>query len=185
MTFQIQHSTIEFASGNIVDQDVDAIVNAANARLLAGSGVCGAIHRAAGPELVRACEKIGYCATGSAVMTPGFRLKARYVIHAVGPIYQGQPDAAELLAGAYRSSLELAVQQQLSSIAFPSISTGVYGYPLEQAAPIALQTMKTFLEAHKGRFLVRIMLFDPPTTAVYQQLAPALLHSENKGEKNL
>jgi O-acetyl-ADP-ribose deacetylase (regulator of RNase III) len=128
--------------GDLVQMDVDAIVNAANEQLAEGGGVCGAIFRAAGSaELQRACEAVRPCPTGQARITPGFRLKARHVIHAVGPVWHGGSQAeAQLLAGAYRSSLDLAKAHGLKSIAFPSISTGIFGYPFEPAAEIAVRT---------------------------------------------
>src|SRR5262245_38597996 len=138
MRFQVNQSTIELVQGNIVDQDVDAIVNAANSSLLGGGGVDGAIHRAAGPQLLAECRALGGCPTGEARITKGYRLAARHVIHTVGPVYHGRARDAELLASAYRSSLALAVQHGVATIAFPSISTGLYGYPLGEAAPIAL-----------------------------------------------
>src|SRR6185295_9995523 len=156
MRFKVNQSFIELIQGDIVDQDVDAIVNAANSSLLGGGGVDGAIHHAAGPELLAECRTLGRCPTGEARMTQGYRLKARYVIHAVGPVYRmagrmnwGDDDAAaanprpeaELLASAYRSSLQLASQHGIKTIAFPSLSTGAYSYPLDQAAPIALRTV--------------------------------------------
>src|SRR4051794_1941016 len=125
---------------------VDAIVNAANAELVPGGGVCGAIHRAAGPELAAACARVAPCPTGEARITPGFRLPSRYVIHAVGPVWRGggAGDAA-LLASAYRSSLALARDHGLESVAFPAISTGVYGYPLAEATEIAVRTVRDVL----------------------------------------
>ncbi len=130
---------------DITTLDVDAIVNAANTSLAPGGGVCGAIHRAAGPELARACAKLGHCATGDARLTPGFQLPARFVIHAVGPVWhgghRGEPD---LLASAYRCSLELARDHALTSIAFPAISTGIFGYPLRAATHIAVATVHAF-----------------------------------------
>ena len=133
---------IEIVEGDITTLDVDAIVNAANRALAPGGGVCGAIHRAAGPELAEACSKLGGCETGEAKITPGFNLKARYVIHAVGPVWGGgERGEDELLANCYRNSLKLLREQGLSSIAFPAISTGIYGFPPERAARIAVKTV--------------------------------------------
>jgi O-acetyl-ADP-ribose deacetylase (regulator of RNase III) len=130
---------------DITTLDVDAIVNAANSSLAPGGGVCGAIHRAAGPELARACAKLAPCDTGDARITPGFRLPARFVIHAVGPVWhgghRGEPDE---LAAAYRRSLELAREHALHSIAFPAISTGIFGYPLRAATHVAVATVRAF-----------------------------------------
>ena len=139
---------IDILYGDLTRQDVDAIVNAANQKMLGGGGVDGAIHRAAGPELLEACRAVPEvrpgvrCPTGQARITPGFRLTARHVIHTVGPVYGGRPRDAELLASAFRSSLLLAVEHALQSIAFPAISCGVYGYPLDEAALIAKQTVE-------------------------------------------
>lgn len=137
--------------GDITALDVDAIVNAANAALLPGGGVCGAIHRAAGPELARACAALGGCPTGDARITPGFRLRARHVIHAVGPVWAGGgAGEAALLAACYRRSLELAAGHGLAGVAFPAISTGIYGFPPERAAPVAVGTVAAFLEGRPG-----------------------------------
>jgi O-acetyl-ADP-ribose deacetylase (regulator of RNase III) len=137
---------IEIIEGDITRLDVDAIVNAANTTLAPGGGVCGAIHRAAGPELREACAELGSCDTGEAKITPGFRLSARYVIHTVGPVWDGgERGEARLLANCYRHSLALATQHNLRSIAFPAISTGIYGYPPERAARIAVRTVQAAL----------------------------------------
>jgi O-acetyl-ADP-ribose deacetylase (regulator of RNase III) len=136
---------IEVLQADITQLKVDAIVNAANQSLLGGGGVDGAIHRAAGPELLAACRPLGGCATGEARITPGFRLPAQWVIHTVGPVWHGgQHGEAQLLADCYRHSLELALQRGIGSIAFPAISTGVYGYPKAEAAAIAVRVMREF-----------------------------------------
>jgi len=178
MRFQVQNSVLELREGNIVDQDVDAIVNAANSALSGGGGVDGAIHRAAGPELLAECRSLGRCPTGEARITKGYWLKARHVIHAVGPVYRGQPEDAELLASTYRSSLQLASRHSVKTIAFPAISTGIYGYPLDQAAPIALRTIKGYLEQHSEIELVRLMIWDRPTRVAYERAARDLLGTQ-------
>jgi O-acetyl-ADP-ribose deacetylase (regulator of RNase III) len=162
---------IELVQGDITRQTTDAIVNAANTTLLGGGGVDGAIHRAGGPDILAACRKLGGCATGDAKLTPGGRLPARCVIHTVGPVYRdgrhGEPD---LLASAYRRSLEVAAGAELRSVAFPSISTGAYGYPVAEAAPIALRTVRRFDREHPGALdLIRFVLFSAPDLAVYQE----------------
>ncbi len=158
---------IEIVEGDITTLAVDAIVNAANPSLLGGGGVDGAIHRAAGPQLLEACRKLGGCPVGEARLTEGYQLPARYVIHAVGPIWRGgNADEDALLASAYRSSLALAVQHGLRSIAFPSISTGAYGFPLERAIPIALNTVQSFLETDQSLQRVILVCFG---RAAYEQ----------------
>ncbi len=163
---------LELIQGDIAAQTCAAVVTAANKELMGGGGVDGVIHRAAGPELLRAIRRIGGTPTGTAVITPAFGLEQRgvqYVIHAVGPIWRGGSSGeAELLAGAYRRSLELAVEHGCSCIAFPSISTGVYGYPTDRAAPVALATIQTFLEVHPD-LEVRMVLYDGGSLNVFQR----------------
>jgi len=155
--------------GNLVTLAVDAIVNAANESLLGGGGVDGAIHRAAGPELLEACRALRGCKTGDAKITPGFRLQAPYVIHTVGPIWGGgQHGEAELLASCYGRSLELASAHRLQSIAFPGISTGVYGYPKEAAARIAIATVMQ----HAGDLDVTFCCFSSADLHLYESLLP-------------
>lgn len=164
----VNSTRLELVQGDITQQDTDAIVNAANPSLLGGGGVDGAIHRAAGPELLAATRTLGGCPTGEARITPGFRLKAKYVIHAVGPIYKrGDASVPALLASAYRSSLALAVAHGLETIAFPSISTGAYGYPLNEAAQVALNAVCEFLVGSNQLRLVRFVLFDDAALCAY------------------
>jgi len=150
--------------------DVDAIVNAANTGLAPGGGVCGAIHRVAGPELAVACARIGGCPTGDARITPGFKLPARFVIHAVGPVWQGGgAGEADLLASACRASLALANAHSLRSIAFPAISTGIFGYPLEAATQIAVDTLRQELKQPGSIERVIFTCFSPDVLAAYRQ----------------
>jgi O-acetyl-ADP-ribose deacetylase (regulator of RNase III) len=159
---------LELRQNDITRLEVDAIANAANTSLLGGGGVDGAIHRAAGPQLLAECRGIGGCPTGEARITKGYRLPARHVIHTVGPVYRGTPRDRELLAACYRNSLELAVQHQLTSIAFPAISCGVYGYPLAEACRIAIDTTAEFLETHPSLERVVFVLFSAGDLKVYQ-----------------
>lgn len=155
---------------DITTLDVDAIVNAANAALATGGGVCGAIHRAAGPELADACEDAAPCPTGEARLTPGFDLRARWVIHAVGPVWRGGTQGEDrLLASCYRSALALAAAEGLGSVAFPAISTGIYGFPLERATRIALSEIVGALD-RSGTSLKQVTCacFDPATLATYE-----------------
>jgi len=161
---------LELVRGDITRQATDAIVNAANTTLLGGGGVDGAIHRAGGPDILDACRSLGGCATGDAKITAGGRLAARHVIHTVGPVYRdGRHGESEQLASAYRRSLEVAAAHGVRSLAFPSISTGAYGYPIADAARIALTTVAEYLRAHEEIVLVRFVLFSDGDLAVYRK----------------
>ena len=157
---------VEAVKGDITTEEVDAIVNAANTSLLGGAGVDGAIHRAAGPELLEACRSLDGCRTGDAKATAGFRLAARWVIHTVGPVWRGgHAGEAELLASCYRRSLEVADEVGARSVAFPAISTGVYGYPAEEAATIAVDTIRSTQTSVE---LVKMVAFDDRTLRLYE-----------------
>ena len=156
--------------GDITTTRVDAIVNAANTSLLGGGGVDGAIHRAAGPELLAECRKLGGCATGEGKVTPGFHLPAKWVFHVVGPVWQGGGhDEDDLLSNCYRRSLELAKEHHVRSIAFPAISTGVYQFPPKRAARIAIDTVREYVDA-SGVEVVRFVCFDRETLAIYEHI---------------
>lgn len=168
----MKETKISVVIGDITKQEVDAIVNAANNTLLGGGGVDGAIHRAAGPELLEECRKIGGCETGKAVITKGYNLPAEYVIHTVGPVWRGGSHGeAELLASCYKESLKLAVERGIRTIAFPSISTGAYGYPVELAAPIAVNTVAEFVDSASSSSIeeVRFVCFDEKTYEIYRR----------------
>ncbi|HVQ01242.1 MAG TPA: O-acetyl-ADP-ribose deacetylase [Candidatus Thermoplasmatota archaeon] len=167
---QINTSTLILTEGDITKETTDAIVNAANSRLAGGGGVDGAIHRAGGPTIMQECRRIGGCPTGKAVMTRAGNLKATYVIHTVGPRYlDGTKGESELLRSAYLESLKLASGKNLKSIAFPAISTGAYGYPLREAARIALQTTHDYLKVHQDIQLVKFVLYDDTTYDIFTQ----------------
>ena len=168
---------IEIQQGDITQLDVDAIVNAAKTKLLGGGGVDGAIHRAAGPKLLEACRAIGGCPTGEARITKGYNLRARYVIHTVGPVYSGKPKDSQLLTGCYLNSLTLAVDHQITTIAFPAISCGVYGYPIEDACKIAVDTSCEFLKGHPSLNRIIFIQFSPPDFAVYETYLKSLCPS--------
>jgi len=172
---QIGTSRLELVEGDITRQDTEAIVNAANTSLLGGGGVDGAIHRAGGPQILEECKKIGGCQTGEARITTGGRLRARWVIHTVGPVYRdGRHREPELLAGAYRNSLRLASERGIKSVAFPSISTGAYGYPMPDAARIALRTAIEYLQDHPEIQLVRFVLFGQAALQTYEEALESL-----------
>jgi O-acetyl-ADP-ribose deacetylase (regulator of RNase III) len=168
MQVKIGTSRIELVEGDITGQGTDAIVNAANSSLLGGGGVDGAIHRAGGPAILAECRTLGGCPTGEARMTGAGRLRAKKVIHTVGPVYRdGRHGEPELLASAYESSLDLARGAGLRSVSFPSISTGAYRYPIDDAARIALRTVRDYLETRSGIGLVRFVLFSRNDYEVY------------------
>ena len=173
---QKKESVIQIKQDDITTLDCECIVNAANKSLLGGGGVDGAIHRAAGPELLRECRTLGGCETGEAKITQGYRLPAKWVIHTVGPIYSGRAKDAELLANCYRNSLELARTHDIHSIAFPAISTGVYGYPLKAATAVAMSTVKKWLDDNRDYFMeVIFCCFNKQAYDIYQSYA-----AENK-----
>jgi O-acetyl-ADP-ribose deacetylase (regulator of RNase III) len=171
---------IEIAQGDITRLDVDAIVNAANTSLLGGGGVDGAIHRAAGPGLLTECRTLGGCPTGEARITRGYNLAAHHVIHTVGPVYSGKPQDKTLLTGCYRNSLQLAADNNLTSLAFPAISCGVYGYPIEAACKIAVDTTCSFLKTNPSIAKVIFMLFSPANLNVYEAYMRTLTKTSDK-----
>lgn len=183
--FRVGGAVVRFLKGDITQQDTDVVVNAANSSLMGGGGVDGAIHRAGGPAILEACKRIvarsGRCQTGQAVITTAGKMAARHVIHTVGPVFRGGTRGeSELLAGAYRSSLRLAAENGADSVSFPSISTGAYGYPVAEAADIAIREVIRFLEQSGGIEEVRFVLFTEGDLGVYTDTA-ARLHGERTG----
>ena len=176
MEVKVNNGTLSLVEGDLTEQDIDVIVNAANRTLMGGGGVDGAIHRAGGKRIREECMKIGGCETGQAVITTGGDLKAKHIIHTVGPVYRdGQHGEPGLLENAYRNSLELAASNGLKRVALPSISTGAYRYPLEEAANIALKTAIEHLKQETCIELVRFVLFDHNDLAVYEKVLKELV----------
>ena len=174
---------IKIIKGDITKVKTDAIVNAANKTLLGGGGVDGAIHRAAGPKLLEECKQLGGCQTGEAKITKGYNLPAKYVIHTVGPIWHGgNYGEEEKLANCYRNSLKLAAENKIKSIAFPSISTGAYGFPIEKAAPIALEEVKKFLKKNNEVKEVVFVLFSDKDFQIYQRVYKNLSYSKRNNK---
>lgn len=170
----VNKSRIQLVVGDITAQDTDAVVNAANSRLAPGGGVAGAIHRAAGPGLWEECGKLGGCRTGEAKISGGHKLPNKYVIHTVGPVYQGTGDDPVLLRSCYSSSLRLADENGIRSISFPALSTGIFGYPMDKAAAVAIRAIKEYLEGQTGIVLVRMVLYDD---ASYREHVKAIENS--------
>jgi O-acetyl-ADP-ribose deacetylase (regulator of RNase III) len=180
MDVKVGNSVISLIQGDITREETDAIVNAANSRLAGGAGVDGAIHAAGGPSIMSECRRIGGCPTGQAVITTGGSLKARYVIHTVGPVYQGGSSGeAALLKSAYLESLKLASAKGLKSIAFPAISTGVYAYPIHEAARIALKTVMDYLGEHRDIERVRFVLFGQKMFDVFAEEMKKMIDKES------
>ncbi len=176
MEVAINKSRLVLVQGDITEEETDAIVNAANSRLAGGAGVDGAIHRAGGPSIMAECRKIGYCPTGQAVITTGGNLKAKHVIHTVGPVYRGGTKGeAGFLGSCFASSLKLASSHGLKSVAFPAISTGVYGYPLDEAAEVSLKAVIDYLRNHTDIELVRLVLFDRRSLDAFTEALRKLL----------
>ena len=176
MEVKIGKSTLAIVEGDITKEETEAIVNAANSGLRGGGGVDGAIHRAGGPSILEECRKIGHCPTGQAVITSGGNLPAKYVIHTVGPVWSGgNRNEAGLLKSAYLESLKIASKKGLKSVSFPAISTGAYGYPLNEAARIALKTAIEYLKEHQEIELVRFVLFGKPMLDVFAEQLKKLI----------
>ncbi len=187
VTFKVGSAKLRLLQGDITEMDTDAIVNAANPSLMGGGGVDGAIHRKGGPKILEECKRIretkypNGLPTGKAVITTGGNLKAKYVIHTVGPVWRGgNKGEAELLSEAYRNSLKLAVSMGLKTIAFPSISTGAYGYPIEKASVVALSTVKEFLEREDGLDEVVFVLYTGRDFEIYRRTAEEIISSQNQ-----
>lgn len=166
--YKIGSSILELIAGDITTQDTESVVNAANKALSPGGGVSGAIHRAAGTDLWEECKTLGGCNTGEAKLTKGYNLKAKYVIHTVGPVYSNSKSDPEDLRDCYKNSLLLASRNKIKSVSFPSISTGIFGYPVKEASRVALKTITNFLEEHPEIELVRMVLFTEDYYGIYK-----------------
>jgi len=170
MRLKIGNSILEIIKGDITKEETDAIVNAANSRLTPGGGVSGAIHRAAGRQLWEECKTLGGCKTGEAKITRGYNLGAKYVIYTVGPIYSGKEEDARMLSLCYINSLKLAMEHGIKSISFPAISTGIYGYPMEEAARVAISTILKFLKEKDASMKVRMVLYDERAYEIHKKV---------------
>ncbi|KXB09593.1 hypothetical protein AKJ46_00150 [candidate division MSBL1 archaeon SCGC-AAA833K04] len=175
MKIKIKDSTLELTQGDITKQDTEAIVNAANKRLAPGGGVAGAIHRAAGPKLWEECKELGGCETGEAKISKGYELPARHVIHTIGPVYSGSKEDPKLLASSYENSLRVAEENGVESISFPALSTGAFGYPTKEAAPIALKTIRDYLEGGSEIELVRLVLYTEKDLKIHEEALKELV----------
>lgn len=177
VSIKVGQAVFELVKGDITKQDTEAVVNAANKRLAPGGGVAGAIHRSAGPELWEECKKIGYCDTGEAVITKGYNLPNKYVIHTVGPVYSGSQEDAVLLKKSYLSCLKLAEKNNIKSISFPALSTGAFGYPIEEAAKISIGTILNYLRGKTKIELIRMVLYDTATFAIHKNVLGTFTHT--------
>ena len=175
--YKVGNSILELVSGDIILQETDAVVNAANSQLAPGGGVSGAIHRGAGPQLWDECKSLGGCRTGEAKITKGYNLYAHYIIHTVGPIYAGRASDSVNLKNSYQNSLDLASKKNLKSISFPSISTGVFGYPIKEASYIALKAIIDWIKQHPGIGLIRMVLYSEEDYNMYKSALDNLMSS--------
>lgn len=180
MKVQIGKSELELVEGDITEQETEAIVNAANKRLAPGGGVAGAIHRSAGPELWEECKELGGCETGEAKISRGYNLPASFVIHTVGPVYSGSSEDAELLKACYRNSLDLAKDRGIKSISFPALSTGAFGYPMKEAAELALKSVMKYLREDTNIELVRFVLYNSEALKVHGETLDEILELEKE-----
>jgi O-acetyl-ADP-ribose deacetylase (regulator of RNase III) len=170
MKYTFNGVELELVTGDITSQDTDAVVNAANSQLASGGGVAGAIHRAAGPGLWEECSRLGGCATGESKLSGGHNLQNKYVIHTVGPVYSGSSNDPVLLSSCYRRSLEVAEKNNIKTISFPALSTGIFGYPVKEAAEVAFNTIIEYLKKPSNINLVRLVLYDEASYKVHSEV---------------